>query len=66
MKHITHTVALETLTPTTDGTAVKRCALSAFRRLRAAVEEVKNVPGLLAQAASDVQQAWEESASPKQ
>lgn len=65
MKPITRPVALRAVNVKADESAVKHSALSAFRLVRAAVAQAKTVPALVAQAASDVRQAWEESASPK-
>jgi hypothetical protein len=43
---------------------VKRGALLAFRALRAITEQAKKAPGILAQASTDVRNAWQETARP--
>lgn len=43
---------------------VKRGALRAFQALRRITHHAKAVPGILQQAASDVSDAWRESARP--
>jgi hypothetical protein len=43
---------------------VKRTALVAFRALRVVTNQARSVPGVLAQAADDVRDAWAESARP--
>ena len=40
---------------------VKTAALFTFRGLRALVDAAKTLPGIVAEAASDVRDAWEES-----
>lgn len=50
--------------PTTESTVVKSCALFTFRTLRAVAEQAKQAPGYLAQATSEVREAWRESARP--
>lgn len=45
-------------------TLVKRGALVAFRALRLAAEQARQVPVVLAQASADVRDAWRESARP--
>ena len=66
MKVNVQPIALKPASQQAGERIVKRGALSAFRLLRAVVEQAKTVPGFVAQAAIDVRQAWEESASPKQ
>jgi len=45
---------------------IKTAALFTFRGLRAIVDAAKTVPAIVAEAASDVRDAWEESnTSPK-
>jgi hypothetical protein len=66
MKVHVQPIALTPASPQSSERIIKRGALEAFRLLRAAVEQAKTVPGFVAQAATDVRQAWEESASPKQ
>ena len=45
---------------------IKTAALFTFRGLRALVDAAKTVPTIVAEAASDVREAWEESnTSPK-
>ena len=43
---------------------IKRGALAAFRALRIITEQAKKTPGVFAQAASDVSDAWRESSRP--
>jgi hypothetical protein len=65
MKHHVQPVRLNNLPAKTEASVVKSSALTAFRLLRAAIEHARTVPGVLSQAATDIQQAWEESSSPK-
>lgn len=55
-------VRLTTAQP--SGRLVKRGALRAFQTLRRLTHHAKAVPGILQQAASDVSDAWRESARP--
>ena len=50
--------------PSSESSAVKTCALFAFRSLRAVAEQAKQAPGYLAQATGEVRDAWRESARP--
>ena len=65
MKHTTKPIPLHPVTVKAEESVVKRSALSTFRLVRAAVAQARTVPAFVAQAASDVRQAWGESASPK-
>lgn len=64
----THNQAIP-LNPTnakSEARLVKTAALFTFRGLRALVDAAKTVPAIVAEAASDVRDAWEESnTSPK-
>jgi hypothetical protein len=42
----------------------KRGAVLAFKALRAMTSQAKEVPGILSQAATDVREAWAETARP--
>jgi hypothetical protein len=43
---------------------VKKGALLFFRAVRLATEQAKRAPGIIAQATSDIRDAWEESSRP--
>jgi hypothetical protein len=59
----THNQAIPLTPATSDGESriIKTAALFTFRGLRAVIDAAKTVPGLVAEAASDVRDAWEES-----
>jgi hypothetical protein len=59
MKTATQTIPLSNIT---SERLVKRAALSTFRALRAIGNQSKKVPALIAQAGTDIQSAWQESA----
>ena len=48
----------------TESRLVKQGALMTFRALRALAVHARKAPGLIAQAATDVREAWEESSHP--
>lgn len=48
----------------TDERIVKRTALVTFRLLRTVAEHAKKAPGIMAQASTDIREAWAESARP--
>jgi hypothetical protein len=56
--------SIELSNPQPTERIVKRGALLAFRALRAVTAHAKKTPGALAQAATDVRAAWQESARP--
>jgi hypothetical protein len=65
MKALPQPVPLKALSSAVEDRPIKRGALTAFRLLRAGLDQAKTVPGLLQQAATDVREAWEESSHPK-
>jgi len=64
MKVHVQPVRLSPADTTGDSRLVKTAALYTFRGLRALVEAAQAVPGIVAEAASDVREAWEESSRP--
>ena len=65
MKALPQPVPLKALATTVEDRPIKRGALTAYRLLRAGLDQAKTVPGLLQQAVTDVREAWEESSRPK-
>ena len=59
-----HTVPIQLADASTER-LVKRMALGTFRTLRVASDQLRKVPGVLAQAGADIKCAWQESAHPK-
>jgi hypothetical protein len=66
MKVQVQPIALKPSNASGETRIVRTAALFTFRGLRAIVDAAKTVPGIVAEAASDVRDAWEESGSPKQ
>ncbi|MEI7431520.1 MAG: hypothetical protein WCL27_13780 [Betaproteobacteria bacterium] len=64
MKIQVQPIALTPAHPVTSERLVKRGALTAFRLIRAAIGQAATVPGILAQASTDVRDAWQESSRP--
>ena len=62
MSKVTHTITLESK-PTQR--IVKRLALLAFTSLRYTANSTAQIPNVLTIAASDVRDAWRETAQPK-
>lgn len=62
MTKATQTITLESPAPRR---IVKSLALFAFGTLRGTVNSATKLPGVLLDAASDVRDAWRETASPK-
>ena len=63
-----HNQAIPLTPANSDGESriIKTAALFTFRGLRAVIDAAKTVPAIVAEAASDVRDAWEESnTSPK-
>ena len=65
MKTSTHPAYLNTQSGSTES-LIKRGALAAFCALRSIANHGQTVPGVLSQAAADIQAAWHESARPRQ
>ncbi|MBK6357126.1 MAG: hypothetical protein IPF44_10565 [Betaproteobacteria bacterium] len=64
MKTIVQPVRLTPANAEGESRLIKSTALMAFRFLRTTIEAAKTVPGIVAEAASDVREAWEESSRP--
>lgn len=62
MKIHTHSIPLSN--SKSDERLVKRGARALFGLLRSTAGQAQRVPGLLNQAASDIHEAWQESARP--
>jgi len=61
MKTHNQAIPLNPANIASESRLVKTAALFTFRGLRAIVDAAKTVPGIVAEAASDVRDAWEES-----